>query len=236
MRRLEQTFKVHGFARRTAVPSVWFGKARGTVQPIRALASVVRDDSPAAARADVPPCAVSISRTKGEGERGAAGRDIGIRRRTGLAGLARCRRASASVEFALTVVPLTLLIFGGLAATMVFQTLSTMQNNAQYSARMLSTGQIKRLATGFITTSTAIATTTCSGSLTSTQAEYYACLGLPSYATFTVTTTQNCTVPSVSVTISVSAGSVARGDVSGSFVGKTMTARSELMKEGLCPS
>ena len=211
MRRLEQTRKVDRFARPTVVPPVRFGKARGIVMSIRALASAIQG---------------SFS-------------GIGIRRLTGLAGLgrmARCRRASASVEFALTVVPLTLLVFGGLAATMVFQTLSTMQNNAQYSARMLSTGQIKRLATGLITTSTATATTTCSGSLTAQQAEYYACLGLPSYATFTVTTTQNCTVPSVVVTISVSAGSVARGDVSGSFVGKTMTTRSELMKEGLCPS
>ncbi len=156
--------------------------------------------------------------------------------RAGTHGLGRCRRAAASVEFALTVVPLTLLILGGIAATMVFQTLSTMQNNAQYAARMLSTGQIKSLSTGLITTSTATATTTCSGTLTALMAEYYACVGLPSYATFTVTTTQNCTVPNVVVAISVSTGAVAAGDVSGSFVGKTMTARSELMKEGLCPS
>lgn len=101
--------------------------------------------------------------------------------------LRRCRRAAASVEFALTIVPLTLLLVGGIAASTVFQTLSTMQNNAQYAARMLSTGQVKRLSTGLISTATVTATTTCSPSLATNQAEYYACIGLPTYATFTVT-------------------------------------------------
>jgi Flp pilus assembly protein TadG len=73
-------------------------------------------------------------------------------------------RAVAALEFALVLTPFLTLLFGFIATAAVFFTSSTMQNNAQYAALMLATGQIKNLATGPITSANNTATTTCSGS------------------------------------------------------------------------
>jgi hypothetical protein len=114
-------------------------------------------------------------------------------------------------------------------------TWSAMQNSAQYAALLVSTGQVKSLSTGAITTANETATTACSSSLTSTEAEYYACYGLPGWGSYTVTTTENCAVPSVQVSISASASSIAIGDVFALFSGETISAQSVVMKEGQCP-
>src|SRR5580658_5381126 len=109
----------------------------------------------------------------------------------------RCRRGVAAVEFAILAPTMMMLLFGFIALAAVFFTWSAMQSSAQYAALMVSTGQIKSLSTGAITTSNNTATTACSGSLTSTEAEYYACSALPGWGSFSVTTTEDCTVPSV---------------------------------------
>ncbi len=149
--------------------------------------------------------------------------------------IGRCRRGVAALEFAIVATPLMLIVFGFIAMSAVFYTWSTMQGAAQYAALMVSTGQIKSLTTGSITTSNTTATATCSGSLTATEAEYYACTGLPNWATFTVTTTENCATPSVAVSLSVSASAAAIADVFQIFTGKTLVANAVVMKEGQCP-
>ncbi len=145
------------------------------------------------------------------------------------------RRGSAAVEFALIVGPLLTIMFGFIATNILFFSWAAMQDSAQFAARMVSTGQVKNFANGAITLANTTSTVTCSGTLTSTQAEYYACQGLPSWATFTVTASQNCAVPSVTVSISVNAKTAALADVYSIFTGKTLVAQSVLMKEGLCP-
>lgn len=145
------------------------------------------------------------------------------------------RRGSAAVEFAVIAAPLTTILFGFIATNVLFFTWAAMQDSAQMAARMVSTGQVKNFANGAITLANTTSTVTCSGSLTTTQAEYYACQGLPSWATFTVTATENCTVPSVTVSVSVDAKAAALADVYSLFTGKTLVAQSVLMKEGLCP-
>ena len=146
-----------------------------------------------------------------------------------------CRRGAAALEFALVSIPLITLLFSFIATSCIFYTMAAMQATAQYSARMVSTGQIKNFSNGAITTQNTTATTTCSGSLTTAQAEYYACAGLPSWATFTVTATENCAVPSVTVGISVNAQTAAMADIFGYFTGKTLLAQAVIMKEGQCP-
>ncbi len=160
--------------------------------------------------------------------------------RTGATGwrvldIARCRRGIAALEFAIVATPLMLMTFGVIAVGAVFYTLSAMQSATQYAALMVATGQIKSISTGAFTTSNTTATTTCSGSLTSTEAEYYACTGLPSWVTFTVTTTENCATPSVAVSLSASATTAAIADVFSIFTGKTLVANSVVMKQGQCP-
>ena len=150
-------------------------------------------------------------------------------------GLTRDRRGVAALEFALVAGPFMVMMFCFIATSAVFQTWSSMQNYAQYAARVMSTGQIKNFSNGAITAGNASSTVTCSGSLNNTQVEYYACNGLPTWATFTVTATQNCATPSVTINISVSAAGVAISDIFAMFAGKTLTATSVMMKEGLCP-
>lgn len=145
------------------------------------------------------------------------------------------RRGSAVVEFALVAAPLMTMLSGFIATTMMFFTWATMQDSAQFAARMISTGQIKTFTNGAITLANNTSTVTCSGTFTPAQAEYYACLNLPPWATFTVTATEDCAVPSVSVAVSVSAHNAAMADIYALFTGKTLVARSVVMKEGLCP-
>jgi Flp pilus assembly protein TadG len=151
-------------------------------------------------------------------------------------GLGNCRRGAIAVEFVLACVPLMVLIFGFIATSAVFTTLGSMQGNAQYAARMMSTGQITRNNAGALSTTNTTATVTCSSSLASTQVEYYACTGLPTWATFTVTSTENCAVPSVTVSLSANAATAAIADVENFFSGKTIVAQSVMMREGgTCP-
>ena len=147
----------------------------------------------------------------------------------------RCGRGTAAVEFAIVATPLILMTFGFIAVSAVFYTWSSMQNAAQYAALLVATGQIKNLSTGAITTSNSTATTTCSSSLPSTEAEYYACSGLPSWVTFTVTTTENCATPSVTVSLSASASAAAIADVFSIFTGTTLVSSAVVMKQNQCP-
>lgn len=147
----------------------------------------------------------------------------------------RCRRGVAAVEFAIVATPLMVLIFGFISFSAVFYTWSAMQNAAQYAALMVATGQIKNLSSGALSSSNTTATTHCSSSLTNTEAEYYACENLPSWATFTVTTTESCSTPSVEVSLSTSASTAAIADIFQFFTGKTLVSNVTVMKEGSCP-
>ncbi len=65
----------------------------------------------------------------------------------------------------------------------MFYTWSVMQNNAQYAAMMMATGQV---------TSWSGSGVSCGSSLASTQVEYYACAGLPPWTTFTAKAAETC--------------------------------------------
>jgi len=133
-------------------------------------------------------------------------------------------------------VPLIILVFGFTATSAVFISWSSMQNNAQYAARLLSTGQVSQNNNGTISSSNLTATTTCVSTFSSSKIEYYACTGLPSWATFTVTTTETCSsTPTVSVSLSANAATAAIADIVAIFSGKTIQAQSVFMKEGTCP-
>lgn len=147
----------------------------------------------------------------------------------------RNERGVAAVEFALVAPVLVLLLCGTIAASAAFLTWGMMQGSSQYGARIMATGTVKNNVSGAITTSNTSATTTCSSALPSTDVEYYACYNLPSWATFTVTTTENCTIPSVTVILSTSASAAAIADVMKLFTGKTLTSTAVVMKEGTCP-
>lgn len=138
----------------------------------------------------------------------------------------RCRRAVAALEFALASGPLLLMLFGFIATNALFYTWSMMQNNAQYAAMMIATGQV----TSFSATPVA-----CSSSLTNAQVEYYACSGLPTWTTFTAKVTETCSVPNVSVTLTTNASSAGLADVYAIFTGKTLTTQVTAMKQGNCP-
>jgi Flp pilus assembly protein TadG len=129
-----------------------------------------------------------------------------------------------------------LMVFGFIATAAVFNTWSSMQSNTQYAARMMSTGQITANNTGTIsTTNTTSTAVPCSSTMKTTQVEYYACTGLPTWTTFTVTTVENCTIPSVTVSLSTGATTAAIADVEKIFSGKTIVAQTVMMKEGSCP-
>jgi Flp pilus assembly protein TadG len=149
--------------------------------------------------------------------------------------LRRCDRGVAALEFALVVTPLMVISFGFISVCLALYTMTAMQNAAQYAAYMVASGQTKAISSGALSSSNTTATTTCSGSLSSTEAEYYACQGLPTWATFTVTTTENCATPSVSVNLSVSATSAAVADIFGIFSSTNLTSSAVAMKQGACP-
>ena len=131
---------------------------------------------------------------------------------------------------------LLVLLFGFISMGTLMFTWSSMQSAAQYEALMVSTGQVTSLSTGAITATNNTSTTTCSSALTSTEAEYYACGNLPTWGSYTVTTTENCAVPSVTVNVAVSAEAAAIADLLQIFTGRTLSAQSVVMKEGKCPS
>ncbi len=153
----------------------------------------------------------------------------------GVRDLARARKGLASLEFVLVAMPLLMVVFGFVSLCAVFFTMSAMQISAQFTGRLISTGQIKNLANGPISYTNTTSTTSCGTTLSSSQAEYYACAGLPTWASFSVTTTEDCAVPSVTVTISTNGSAAAIADVMHVFTGKTISATAVVMKEGLCP-
>ncbi len=128
-----------------------------------------------------------------------------------------------------------LIIFSAIATCLALHTMSAMQGAAQYGALMVATGQAKNLTSGPISTTNTTATTKCSGTISSSDAEYYACQGLPSWATFTVTTTENCATPSVTVSLSVKASQAALTDIFAIFGTSNLTSSAVVMKEGTCP-
>ena len=149
--------------------------------------------------------------------------------------LRRSRRGTVALEFALVMPPFLLMCFGFIGVNAALMTRSNAQNTAQLAACMMATGQVKNFATGAIAGATATATTVCSGSLATTTVEYYACQGLPTWATFTVTASQNCAVPSVTVRIQATGfNKTTTGDRMGVLLGKTVTATAVMMKEGTC--
>lgn len=138
------------------------------------------------------------------------------------------------MEVALVMPPFLLLCFGFIGLNAAIYTRSTMQNTAQLAARMMATGQVKNFTSGTISGATATNTATCTSGMSSTTVEYYACNGLPNWATFTVTATQTCSVPSVSVQINATGFTAAAGDKFNLLLGKTISARAVMMKEGTC--
>jgi len=148
----------------------------------------------------------------------------------------RCQRGTAAVEFAILGPTFLVMLFGFVAFGTLIFTWSSMQSAAHYEALLVSTGQVTSLSSGAITSANNTATTACSSSLAHTAAEYYACSNLPGWGSYTVTTTEDCAVPSVTVNVSVNAGTAAIGDLLRIFAGRTLSARSVVMKEGKCPS
>jgi Flp pilus assembly protein TadG len=144
-----------------------------------------------------------------------------------LRGLGGCRRGTAAVEFVLVSGPLLLLLFGFVATNAMFYTWSIMQNNVQYAAMLLSTNTVSSFSASGVT---------CSSSLGTSQVEYYACSGLPNWATFSATVAETCgAIPTVQVTLSANASSAALADIYSLFTGKTLSAQSSTMKQGNCP-
>jgi Flp pilus assembly protein TadG len=138
----------------------------------------------------------------------------------------RCRKAAAAVEFALVSGPFLLLLFGFVATNAMFYTWSVMQNNVQYAAMMMASGQV---------TSWSSSSVSCGSSLTNTQVEYYACTGLPGWTTFTAKAAETCSVPNVSVTLTTNASTAGLADIYSLFSGITLTAAATAMKQGSCP-
>src|SRR3954467_6602703 len=90
-------------------------------------------------------------------------------------GLWAARQGTAAVEFALASWPLMMLLLASVAINSVFTVMTGMQANAQYAARLMSTGQAASNVNGTITTSNLSSTSvSCTdGRVTSGKAEYY---------------------------------------------------------------
>ena len=152
--------------------------------------------------------------------------------------LRRCKSGIAALEFALAATPLLILVFGFIAINAVFYNLATMQSNAQYAAMAAATKLVTSNAVGTFAAHTSSGPTLCSSaSVTTSTAEYYACTGLPSWATFSVSTSENCggTVPTVTITVTANASAAALADLYAIFTGKTLTSTSVAMMQGQCP-
>jgi Flp pilus assembly protein TadG len=141
--------------------------------------------------------------------------------------LVRARRGVAAVEFVLASTPFLMMIFGFVSCNMIFIAWSNMQNSSYNAAFAMATGQVTNFQSKAVT---------CSSSLTTTQAEYYACQNLPSWTTFTATATENCTSPaSVTVQVSANASATAGADIFSFFSGKTLVTNATMLKQGTCP-
>jgi Flp pilus assembly protein TadG len=143
--------------------------------------------------------------------------------------LVRSRRGVAALEFALAATPFLMMVFGFISANMIFISWSNMQNSAYNAAFLMATGQITSFQSRAVT---------CSGSLSSTSAEYYACQNLPTWATFTANASESCStsVPStVTVQVSSSASPTGGTDIYSFFTGKNVVANATMIKQGTCP-
>lgn len=180
--------------------------------------------------------------------------------------LAEDRRGIAAVEFALAATPLLFIAFGFFGINLMFYTLSTMQSAAQYSVMLLATGNatLKNGSSGTtIVSGTTYKTFTgtvisCSSNPTSPSPEYFACTdpALPTWATFSVVANEDCSVPKVSVTISLAqateaamagdavstngqctstGGVMSFGNLFCSFTGQSLSTTAVAMKQGSCP-
>jgi len=139
------------------------------------------------------------------------------------------RRATAALEFVLLAPAMLIMLFGFIATGAAMFSWAGMQNNAQNAALTQATN----------TTITHAGTaTTCVSTLTATQAEYWACLGLPNWATFQATVTENCTSTpnTVTVLVQVASGSNAGlADTYGFFKGKSLSAQAiQMIQTGIC--
>ena len=150
----------------------------------------------------------------------------------------RDRDGVAAVEFALAATPMMMLLFSFIAVNLVFYTMTVMQNQAQYAAMAVASKLVNNNAAGTFVAHSSSGPTLCSAaSVTATTAEYYACGGLPSWANFSVSTTEACggNVPTITITITVSAAAAALADVADVFLGKTLSTSSVAMMQGTCP-
>jgi Flp pilus assembly protein TadG len=145
----------------------------------------------------------------------------------------RCCRGAALIEFAIVMSLLVLILFGVIAYSTAIFAYSAMQSGAEETARRMATGAVTAGSSSSIACKTGAA-------LTSGTPENYACGRMPSWGTYSVTATQNCStaggnVPSDTLTISANASTVALGDALGLLKGKVLTVTSVQMKEGTCP-
>ena len=132
--------------------------------------------------------------------------------------------------------PLLIIVFGFIATNTLYYCLHVMQNSAQYAAMMVATSSVKNNANGaFSTSNTGASAVSCASATDSTKVEYYACQGLPTWASFSVTSVETCATPSISVSISTDAGTAAIADVFSIFTGQTLTATAVAVKQGSCP-
>jgi Flp pilus assembly protein TadG len=144
-------------------------------------------------------------------------------------GLVRSRRGGAALEFALASTPFLMMIFGFISANLIFISWSNMQNAAYNAAFLMATGQITSFQSRAVT---------CTGSLSSSSAEYFACQNLPSWASFTATVTESCstTVPStVTVQVTPTASPTMGTDIFSFFSGRIIVANATMIKQGTCP-
>lgn len=138
----------------------------------------------------------------------------------------RCRRGVTAVEFAVVMPIFALLLFGIVTFGTTMNALNAMQSGAQTAARSMAIG----LSSG----SGASVTCGTGAATTSGTAEYYACHGLPSWGSYTVLATQNCTTLDETVTVTATGASVALLDVFGFLRASSLSARSVMRKEGPC--
>ncbi len=143
--------------------------------------------------------------------------------------LVRSRRGVAALEFALAATPFLMMVFGFISVNLIYLSWSSMQNSAYNAAFLMATGQITSFQSKAVT---------CSGSLSSTSAEYYACQNLPTWASFTATATESCstTAPSTVTVLVAANGSTTGGtDIFSFFSGKVVSANATMIKQGTCP-
>lgn len=150
----------------------------------------------------------------------------GLAMRPALRGFPACRRGVAAMEFAV-VAPLFLsILFAIVAFGTSMTSLNAMQSGATMAARSMAIGAATFSGTG-VTCGTGVA-------LNAGTAENHACRALPTWGTYTVTATQNCSTLSDSVVITASGSTAMIGDVFGLLNGLVLNAHSVMLREGPC--